>query len=54
MITNPSTFGEDYVSPEIKMIALNGGNVLIGGSNPFLELGSGSSEDLDEEFNYEY
>ena len=49
MITNPSTFGEDYISPEITMIALNGGNVLIGGSNPFSE-----SEDLDKEFDYEY
>ena len=52
MITNPSTFGEDYVSPEITMIALNGGNVLIGGSNQFLE--SGSSEDLDDEYIYTY
>lgn len=54
MITNPSTFGEDYISPEITMIALNGGNVLIGASNPFLELGSGSSEELDEEIIYTY
>ena len=54
MKTNQATFMIDYISPEIKMIALNGGNVLIGGSNPFLELGSGSSEDLDEEFNYAY
>ena len=54
MITNPSTFGEDYVSPEITMIALNGGNVLIVGSNPFLELGSGSSEYLDDEYIYSY
>ncbi len=49
MITNPSTFGEDYISPEITMIALNGGNVLIIGS-----MESGSSEDLDEEYNYVY
>ena len=49
MITNPSTFGEDYISPEITLIALNGGNVLIGGSNQFSE-----SEDLDEEYTYIY
>ena len=52
MKTNPATFRIDYISPEITMIALDGGNVLIGGSNQLLE--SGSSEDLDDEYIYSY
>ena len=52
MKNNPTVFGEDYSSPEITMIALDGGNVLIEGSNQLLE--SGSSEDLDDEYIYSY
>ena len=52
MKTNPTSFVEDYFSPEITMIALDGGNVLIVGSNQLLE--SGSSEDLDDEYIYSY
>ena len=49
MKTNPATFRIDYISPEIEMIALNTGDVLIGYSNQ-----SSVSEELDEEFTYEY
>lgn len=49
MKTNPATFRIDYISPEITMIALNTGEVLIGYSIP-----SSESEDLDEEYDYIY
>ena len=49
MKTNPATFRIDYISPEIEMIALNTGEVLIGYSNQ-----SSESEDLDDEYNYTY
>ena len=49
MKTNPATFRIDYISPEIKMIALNTGDVLIGYSNQ-----SSESEDLDDEYGYTY
>ena len=49
MKTNPATFRIDYISPEIEMIALTTGDVLIGLSKQSLE-----SEDLDNEHIYEY
>ena len=49
MKTNPATFRIDYISPEIEMIALDTGEVLIGFSNQ-----SSESENLDEEYTYEY
>ena len=49
MKTNPATFRIDYISPEIKMIDLNTGDVLIGYSNQ-----SSESEDLNDEYDYNY
>ncbi len=49
MKTNPATFRIDYISPEMEMIALNTGDVLIGYSNQ-----SSESEDLDAEYDYTY
>ena len=49
MKTKSTVFVEDYFSPEITMIALDGGNVLIGGSNQ-----SSESEDLNDEYDYNY
>lgn len=49
MKTNPATFRIDYISPEIEMIALNTGDVLIGYS-----IQSSESEDLDDECDYIY
>lgn len=49
MKTNPATFRIDYISPEIEMIALHTGDVLIGYS-----IQSSESEDLDDECDYIY
>ena len=49
MKTNPTTFRIDYISPEMEMLALNTGDILIG-----LSIQSSESEDLNDEYDYNY
>ena len=49
MKTNPATFRIDYISPEMEMLALNTGDILIGFS-----IQSSESEDLNDEYDYNY